>query len=306
MIHILGAGAMGCLWAAQLSHSNTVSFVSSREKLCSNKHNSPSSKHFSLLKPYKESTSQHNIPIINVDDISEPIDTLLVCTKSYDTLKALTNSKPKLTKKTTIILFQNGLGSQFEVIEAFPDNAIFAAVSTEGVNRLSDKEVIHAGLGSSQLGALTPSSQVKQESIYKTLISSGLSIKKQNDIWQALWTKLIINCAINPFTALINCPNGEIKQHPLFQENWPPLRDELENLMQVAAYPLDKQTLEQVIFEVIENTQTNISSMLQDVRNHRSTEIDHINGFAYRFLKKHQCKHTINKKLWESVNALGN
>ena len=306
MIHILGAGSMGCLWAAQLSYSNTVSFVSSREKHCSNKQSSPNTKHFSLLKPYKESTSQHNIPIINVDEISEPIETLLVCTKSHDALKALTNLESKLSEKTTIILFQNGLGSQFEIIEAFPDNAIFAAVSTEGVNRLSEKEVIHAGLGSTQLGALTHSSPAKQESTYQKLTSSGLSIKNQNDIWQALWTKLIINCAINPFTALINCPNGEIKQHPLFQENWPSLKGELANLMLIATYPLDKQKLEQIIFEVIENTQTNISSMLQDVRNHKNTEIDHINGFAYRYLKKHQCKHAINKKLWESVNALGN
>jgi ketopantoate reductase len=46
--------------------------------------------------------------------------------------------------------------------------------------------------------------------------------------------------------------------------------------------------------------------MLQDVRNQSPTEIDHINGFAYRYLKQHAQPYQTNKLLWESVNALRN
>jgi len=310
MIHILGAGAMGCLWAAHLSHSNTVRFVSSR-KQNSSQCSQNTSKQFSLARPYENNSSQYNIPILTTDELSKPIDTLLVCTKSYDALSALKTLKPKLSKQTKVILFQNGLGSQFDVLKSFPNNAIFAAVSTEGANRKSDTEVIHAGFGCTQLGILhTPkhkqsSSPNALEACYQLLSSSSLSIQKHKDIWQALWTKLIINCAINPFTALLNCSNGEIRQHSFFQTNWSPLKKELVSLMAISGNPLNEQAVEKLVFEVMDKTQDNISSMLQDVRNNKPTEIDHINGFAYHYLEKNQLSNTTNKKLWESVNALG-
>jgi len=310
MIHILGAGAMGCLWAAHLSHSNTVSFVSSRKQnfgqLSQN-----TTKKFTLSKPYENNSSQYNIPTVTVDALSKPIATLLVCTKSYDALSALKTLKPKLSEQTNIILFQNGLGSQFDVLNTFPNNTIFAAVSTEGANRKSDTEVIHAGIGSTQLGILNIpkhkqfNSPKTLETCYRLLVSSKLSVQKHEDIWQALWTKLIINCAINPFTALLDCSNGELRQRSFFKNNWQALKMELVSLMAISGNPLNEQTLEQLVFEVMDKTQANISSMLQDVRNNKPTEIDHINGFAYHYLKNNQLSNATNKMLWESVNALG-
>jgi 2-dehydropantoate 2-reductase len=183
MIHILGAGSMGCLWAAHLSHSNTVCFVS--RKPATN-----SSKQFILHKPYKRDASCYQIPSLTIKEIIQEtihpttdqdslssIDTLLVCTKSYDALSALTELKPKLTVHTNIILFQNGLGSQYDIINAFPDNPIFAAVSTEGANRKSETEIIHAGVGETKLGLLTTSKPNLLDACFQTLATSVVVTK---------------------------------------------------------------------------------------------------------------------------------
>jgi len=302
MIHILGAGSMGCLWAAHLSHSNTVCFVSRNQT-----HNS--AKQFTLHQPHSQDTSTYKIPEVSYPDTSiqdklSAIHTLLVCTKSYDALSALTKLKSNLSEQTMIVLFQNGLGSQYDIIDAFPNNPIFAAVSTEGANRKSDSEIIHAGVGETQLGILNSSKHNVLDCCHQALASSGLIVHKHPDIWQALWTKLVINCAINPFTALLDCPNGKVRQHDYFHQYWPVLKQELSNLLSIANYPKNDVEIEQLVFEVMDKTQDNISSMLQDIRNQRSTEIDHINGFAYRFLKRHSQPYLINKLLWESVNAL--
>jgi len=304
MIHILGAGSMGCLWAAHLSHSNPVCFVS-------RKPTPHSSKQFILHRPYLQDASHYQIPSLsNQETINQDkpstIHTLLVCTKSYDTLSALTELKPKLSDHTTIILFQNGLGCQHDVINAFPNNPIFAAVSTEGATKNSDTEIIHAGVGETQIGLLNTSKHHLLDTCHTALASSGLTVHKHPDIWLALWTKLIINCAINPFTALLDCPNGKLRQHDYFKQHWPSLKQELSNLLSIADYPKNEVEIEQLVFEVMDKTQHNISSMLQDIRNQRPTEIDHINGFAYRFLKQHSRPYQINKLLWESVNALRN
>jgi len=304
MIHVLGAGSMGCLWAAHLSQQRSVQFLTTRE-------NQPTRKKFSLSNPYLNTYQHFQIPQVSLNTLSAKISTLLVCTKSIDTLCALMQLKEKITKDTNIVLFQNGLGSQFSVIKHFPNSVIFAAVSTEGANRTSETEIIHAGVGLTNIGLLnTPRSmdneQVKiisTECVDK-LNNTELKVQVQADIWQALWTKLIINCAINPFTALLDCTNGEVKSHTYFKDRWPELRLELSNLMQAAGYPSSGLEIEHAVFEVMDKTEKNISSMLQDIRAKKTTEIDDINGFAYTFLKSKNLSHTTNHQLWQAVLEL--
>jgi len=309
MIHILGAGSMGCLWAAHLSHSNSVCFITRNQA-------HDSSKQFTLYTPYTQHTAAYKVPTLNIQDTTfqntstldstGAIHTLLVCTKSYDALSALTKLKPKLSGHTKIILFQNGLGSQYDIIKAFPNNPVFAAVSTEGANRKSDTMIIHAGVGETQLGMLNLANKSLLDTCHQQLTTSKLIVYKHPDIWQALWTKLIINCAINPFTALLDCPNGKVRQHDYFKQHWPSLKRELSSLLSIARYPINEEKIEKLVFDVMDKTQHNISSMLQDVRNQKPTEIDHINGFACRFLKQHDQQYQTSKLLWESVNALRN
>lgn len=304
MIHILGAGAMGCLWAAHLNHSKPISFVST-------KHKNSTSTSFSLVKSDENLTTNHELPMLAHNEVSSPIDTLLVCTKSFAACSALLQLKSKLSSQTKIILFQNGLGSQHELINAFPENPVIAAVTTEGANRKSVSQITHAGKGTTKLGLLNPENfdnayaEEAVDTCYQELAGSGLELSKDEDIWQALWTKLVVNCAINPFTALLDCPNGEVRFHSLFNALWSELKQELTSLMNSAGYPVTEKKLESLVFDVMEKTGNNISSMLQDARNSRQTEINDINGFAWRYLESHQQKHGVNKKLWESVNALG-
>ena len=299
MIHILGAGSMGCLWAAYLNQSESVRFISNRANI-------PRYCAFSLQAPNSQNPTHHRIPCLSFEEISEPIETLLVCTKSYDALPALIKLKTKLLEQSNIVLFQNGLGSHYAIMEKFPNRAIFAAVTTEGAHRKSATEIIHAGRGLTQLGLLN-NKQInfkRLEKLTKSLLKSGLDINQQEIIWPSLWSKLVINCAINPFSAIYNCPNGEVRQQPLFIEKWPELKHELVNLIHEAGYPLSKEVLEARVFDVMDKTKNNISSMLQDVRLNKRTEIEEINGFAYRFLASKGIEHQVNKFLWLNVKHL--
>jgi 2-dehydropantoate 2-reductase len=55
-----------------------------------------------------------------------------------------------------------------------------------------------------------------------------------NNIRPQLWRKLAVNCVINPLTALWNCPNGELKNHP--QEVASCVRKSRRSLSGKAAY----------------------------------------------------------------------
>jgi 2-dehydropantoate 2-reductase len=301
-IHILGPGALGCLWAAKLSPFMPVSLIG-RDAVAV-------TRQFTLITP--EQTTCVSLPLFGTSDGSgtnrqEPLRFVLVFTKSYAARSALEGLKPYMDRRTRIVLFQNGLGSQMDVLNAFAENPVFAAVTTEGANKLDSTTVVHAGIGSTTIGALNPAAaqrDILSECVWR-LGSSDLCVSKSDDIWESLWQKLAINCAINPFTAIFDCPNGQVPGQAYFAEVWPALLEELGIMLKQAGYAMASQALEQRIFSVMEKTRHNISSMLQDIRNRRPTENDDISGFACRYLATHGLPHAVNLALWEKVKALG-
>lgn len=260
---------------------------------------------FSSLPPHSNDQKIF-LPIFPPERVFQENSVLLVCTKSTETEQALLDLKPSILPCTRIVLFQNGLGSQQGVKTLFTENALYAAVTTEGANRTSRQHIQHAGSGETYVGAFNERASVSEaESICSELARSGLSVQSDPDIRFRLWQKLMINCAINPPSALLNCRNGELKQHETFKAWWPELRRELSDLMHSAGYPYSERQVQDTVWRVMDKTANNISSMLQDIRNNRKTEIDHITGFACEHLRSMSLKYDVNKTLLEQVHALG-
>lgn len=298
-VHVLGPGALGLLWAAKLSFRQPICLLGRQE--------GGSTLRFTLHEggllcrmalPY--------LPVSRLRPETGTLKTVLVFTKSEDTLPALQGLQPYLTPSAMIVLFQNGIGSHLAVAEAFPDCVVFAAVTTEGANRRDPLTVVHAGRGVTRVGALFPE-RVRAADLadcVALLKGSDLKIEPVVDIRKSLWTKLAINCAINPFTAILSCPNGQITVSDLFQSLWPALKAELVELLGLAGYPVPANELEASVMDVVQRTADNRSSMLQDRLAGRRTEIDAINGFAWRTLAEKGRPHAANRQLWQMVKEL--
>lgn len=317
-IYILGAGAMGSLWASHL-HLSFSSVSSSHQaqhsvQFLSTRNIAAKQFSFKLHSPYLLAHCQKNysefeieLPVVSSKDFTTANQAnpniILLCTKSYHALDAVKHLKPRLNKHSLLVLFQNGLGSQHKIIDALVDVPIYAAVSTEGVNRQENGTFIHAGKGLTHIGPLNEfANQSDNFSLCMRALSySGMDTQASNTIWRALWEKLAINCAINPFTGILNCPNGEIKDASLFQETWPKLKVELTEMLNIAGFQITSAELEGRVFQVLQNTHSNISSMLQDLRANRKTEIEDINGFASHFLAKNNSQNQISKFLFKRI-----
>ena len=307
---------MGCLWAAHLQcghkrdTNHRIAFIDSRKPGNPAQHENL---RFTISSPFLAHIAEQrhlSFAMESPAGLDGSIDNLLVCTKSFSALPALKQLSTCISAGTRLVLFQNGLGSQHEILQAFPNNPVFAAVTTEGANRRSHDEIVHAGKGLTRLG---PLNEAAKDTSHRTqllsllqpeTLSTQLELQYEPDIWQALWHKLVINCAINPYTALLDCANGALRSSPRFLAEWPQLRHELSSLLELAGFPLPETEIEQTVFEVMKKTQENISSMLQDVRAGRTTEIMDINGFAAQYLESHGKPHILNTKLAMEVSAI--
>lgn len=101
--------------------------------------------------------------------------------------------------------------------------------------------------------------------------------------------KLAVNAVINPLTVLFDCRNGELLENFYIVQT---MRVVLWEVAQVlCALPaiagvsgrevrFSPERLYDVVIKVARATGDNWSSMLQDVRNGKQTEVDYINGFV--------------------------
>ncbi|MGW8194546.1 MAG: ketopantoate reductase family protein [Desulforhopalus sp.] len=221
---------------------------------------------------------------IEINAVSDPlrlqdVDAVLLCVKSYQLAESLEFCRPLLTDCTLVIFLQNGIS------HLAMDNHLHRATAaygttTEGSTLLATGHVHHAGRGVTTLGFREPSSArfvQLLEKVCTVLASGGLQVEIACDIVTRLWAKLFINVGINALTATLGCRNGQLLSLPGVADRMHAAVDEAVQVARahtISIPPDPYRTVE----SVCKKTSQNISSMLQDVRNKRRTEIDSING----------------------------
>jgi len=268
---ILGAGSLGCLWAARLSRAGLPVRLLLRDRQRLNAYRALGG--VTLVENGRESL--YPIPAETAAQ-GGPIQRLLLACKAYDAESAAASVAARLAPGAELILLQNGLGSQQAVSAHLPRARCLYASSTEGAFREADFRVVFAGQGQTWLGdeqgGAAPGWLAELE-------QAGIPAQWSENILERLWRKLALNCAINPLTVLHQCRNGELASHP---EEVAKLCDELGQLLHASGYPAAAQELQGDVERVIAATAANFSSMYQDVAQGRRSEIAYLLGHACR------------------------
>jgi len=325
-IHILGLGAIGGLFAIRLAQTHPVCAILRHPPQSSGERQK-------IGLGYRQSAHLTNVIPVSTMPIkwqlagdTELIDYLLLATKSFQVKPALDSIWHRLHKTSNIVLMQNGLGSHFAMAEQFSDYKLFAATTTEGANKLANSPakpagkdinapknaeqdrfnvISHAGSGVTKIGGITQSAkQAGCRMLTKALTETGIKASQHNDIWWALWQKFTVNCGINAYTAILNCRNGAIADSELFTNTITDLCKELADILAAAGYAEPATSIESRIRKVAADTANNVSSMLQDIRSGRQTEIDAINGFAASFGRQNGIEVPINSQLTYMVRDI--
>lgn len=285
-IGIIGPGALGCLFASKL-----FSVVNEQDSVLLIDHRPERAKRLNrqgIL--YESQHSRQNVSVPVYSDLTQigPLDVLFFCVKSYDLLRSLKFAAPLLKSSTLFIFLQNGI-NHLQYVEPGELQAIpVFATSSEGATRLSPGHIRHAGSGHTYLGFLSTQSARAEKKLQQLLIflkKSGFSSSITNNIREKLWAKLFVNVGINGLTAIYDRSNGKLLESPATVEQMTQLVQEAERVARAAHIKINEDPL-QTTLTVCKRTANNISSMLQDVRNHRPTEINTINGAISRIGKE--------------------
>ncbi len=274
--HILGVGSLATLWAVRLARAGLPVRLILRnpERLAAYQDVG------GLTLSEGEQSQSYTLPA-ELPHAREPITRLLVACKAYDAQTAVASIATRLAADATLLLLQNGLGSQQHIANQLtPGQHCVFASSTEGAYRAADFCVVVAGAGQNWLGepqSIAPPTWLSE------LQQAQIPHQWTPDIMARLWRKLALNCAINPLTVLHDCRNGELRQ-------WPTeviaLCQELITLLNACDQTQAAQGLSEEVWRVINATHANYSSMYQDVHRGRRTEITYLLDYALHSAKQ--------------------
>ncbi len=275
---LVGPGALGCLISAVITKGLGVT----GDRLTLLDHNAERAEHLNrqgiIYQLGDKCTTVSVTATSNPEDL-DPVDVVLLCVKSYDVATSLAFCRHLLTEKTLVIFLQNGISHLS--MQAHLGNAAAAfGTTTEGATLLGRGHVRHAGIGVTSLGFLAPADTHRAmllEKVHRVLKAGGFEVHCTGNVLSKIWAKLFVNVGINALTATLACKNGELLTLPGIDLRMETAVNEAMRIARAEGIEIMDAPYRATRI-VCGKTAENISSMLQDVRNRRRTEIDAING----------------------------
>jgi 2-dehydropantoate 2-reductase len=202
--------------------------------------------------------------------------------KAYDTRDAAHQYAALAGPNTAVVTLQNGLGNIEALGEVFPPDRIVAGATSHGATLLGTGHVRHAGEGPT---VVAPVGAIRESPVQATaalLRSAGLEVAVADDATSVIWSKVVVNCAINPLTALTRLRNGQLIERDELRELVVAVAAETAEVARRCGANLLYEDAGEEAVAVCGRTAENRSSMLQDVLTGRRTEIDALNGAVAR------------------------
>lgn len=275
-IVVIGPGALGCLLAASIA-------IRTDHEIWLQDHDpdraTQLSKRGLLL---EENGHRLNCPIKATADPAEigAADIIFLSVKSHAVAEVLSKVSFLLSEKCLLLALQNGIGHLDILQERMHSNCWAIGVTAQGATLTGTGSIHHAGRGISRIGFLHAADDHASVLLKKTaalLNMAGIETETVPNILDHVWDKLLVNVGINALTAVSGCQNGELPESPSLRKRLTDAVNEAASVARAKGVRIGADPVAATI-EVCRATAKNISSMLQDIRRQRFTEIDAING----------------------------
>jgi 2-dehydropantoate 2-reductase len=222
---------------------------------------------------------------------------VLFCVKSTDTGSAAQSLRPHLRADALVLSLQNGIDNADRLRLLLPQ-AVRAAVVYVAAEMAGPGHVRHHGRGD-----LLVEEGPGGDGWADEFRAAGVPVVVSADVRQALWVKLILNCAYNALSAIGQVSYGQLLAVDSAVDL---MHAAVRECVAVAAaegvqIPAD---IEATVMALARSMPDQRSSTAQDLARGRRTEIDHLNGVVVQRGRQHGIETPVNQALQAVVHLL--
>ena len=286
---VLGAGAIGSVYAVKLAARHPVTVVARQDHVDAIRSRG--------LRLIGRETVTARVDAVTVLDAIAPGTTILLTTKVNASEAALRPIANLVRDDTVVVCVQNGLDSEGVARRALGGRGVVLRAITQFGAIFQEPGLINFTASGYTLLEDGP----RTAAIAGMLTACGLEGRISPDIKTEIWRKLIYNCVINPITAITGTEVGGIADPRL-----DPLKqlviDECLAVARTEGVTFDVDFLTKIT-EVFSASRT-IASMRQDLMRGRPTEIDHMNGAVAELGRRAGIDCPVNAALAAIIRAM--
>ena len=297
-ICIVGCGAVGSLFAAHLARTGEAEIWA-----------------YDVWKDHTDAIRKNGLRLsgaadftANLNATSDPkelprCDYGIVATKAIHTSIAIAQAAHAFAEDSAVCSVQNGVGNE-EIIAEHAKHVIRGTTFPAG-HPLQPGHIGYDIKGDTWIGPFEPTHTPmnKVEELAGLMTRAGMNTIALRDARGAQWTKLIFNASTNPVGALTLLHHGGATRFGPTGKLFDDLMTEGEQVAKALGIELHGDP-RQLVQKAAIAPGKHPSSMLQDVRAKRQTEVDFMNGAIVRWGDQVGVPTPLNRALWELIKGL--
>jgi 2-dehydropantoate 2-reductase len=297
-ICIVGAGAIGSLYAAHLARVAEVWVFARREEQARsiNGHGIRVTGHNEFHANMKAETDPRNLP---------EFDFGIVATKANQAEEAFAPIA-HLFPHGAVLSAQNGLGSEELLAKLMPAGCVIRATTFMSGTRFADDHVHYELNTATWMGPFEPTNTPYEmvEELAGLMNAAGLKAEPLRDARPAQWSKLIFNASVNSVSALTELPHSpHFAAESDFSDLGHLLHDLVEEGKSVAAGVGIELHEDPWKMNCIGARTNHPPSMLYDVRRHLHTEVEFLGGAIAREAQRVGIPAPLHTALYRLIKA---
>ena len=305
-VNVLGCGALGSLIAARLHLAGVATRVLLREGSSRWRCVEGDGCVSIVVREPDGSRSVARVAAVGAVEAAAAAPRVIVCTKVFDFASAVAGAVGGRADARLLALSNGALSL------GGSDRRVRAGTTTHGCYETAPFEVQYVGAGTLWLpddrevrgdgdgggDADTFAAAVAASpALNATLLDEAAMAER-------LWYKLAANCVLNPLTAIHKCDNGAALSTADRRETARQVVAELAAVAAAEAFAVTPDALHDAVVDCAAENADNFSSMYQDARHGRRTEIDHLNGWVVARAQAHGLAAPANARLSDAVRDL--
>ena len=271
-ILMVGAGSVGGFFGARLAKTNPdVSFLLRPKTLAAVKRNGLT------IRSADGTFTVRPQAAADARDLPRP-DLIVLAVKAYDLDEVLAQIEPVLTDQTVILTLQNGIDTEDRLLARLQRDCVVGGVAYI-YSKIAEAGVIdHYKKGAVAIGEFMGYESDRLLKIRDVFASANIPCHLSKDIRRSKWEKMCWNCVFNPITVLIDDHVARALDHPEMTGVIRQIVGEVAAISAAMKVPLPLDMPERVV-KATQEIRDIHTSMYDDWKAGRRTEIDYLNGF---------------------------
>ena len=277
--YMIGSGAMGSVYGGLLARAGyDITLIDPRED------------HVGLIKRngliVEGVRGRHVIPAPARTDHAglPPADFAIVFTDANATADAARTAAQVLKPEGFALTLQNGIGNVEALIAALGQARVVAGVTMNSGALPEPGRAAYTNAGVTSIGELDGRASARIAEVARMLNAAGIETVVIPDPMAHIWSKFVLNCAINPLTAITGLRSGEMYRTAEVNALQDRVIDEILMVVERKGVRLAEPDPRKKIKDHC-RVRYNRPSMMQHVEQGRRTEIDALNGALVREAK---------------------